>query len=66
MSGHRSEIPVVIRRFIATENAAAIVNAGQAVLLFLGLMGEQFRFISEISRDTPLVIEKEWDNFPIP
>jgi glycosyltransferase involved in cell wall biosynthesis len=34
------------------------------IFLFLGVMGEQIRFISEISRNTPLVIEKERVNFP--
>jgi glycosyltransferase involved in cell wall biosynthesis len=33
------------------------------ICLFLGLMGEQLRLISEISRNTPLVIEKERVNF---
>jgi glycosyltransferase involved in cell wall biosynthesis len=32
--------------------------------LFLGLIGEQVRLISEILRNTPLVIEKERINFP--
>jgi glycosyltransferase involved in cell wall biosynthesis len=33
------------------------------ICFFLGLMGEQIRLISEISRNTPLVIEKERVNF---
>jgi glycosyltransferase involved in cell wall biosynthesis len=38
--------------------------AFSVICLFLGVMGEQIRFISEISRNTPLVIEKERVNFP--
>jgi hypothetical protein len=34
------------------------------ICLFLGLLGEQVRFISDIVRNTPLVIEKERVNFP--
>jgi glycosyltransferase involved in cell wall biosynthesis len=34
------------------------------VFLFLGLIGEQVRLISEMSRNVPLVIEKERVNFP--
>ena len=33
------------------------------ILFFLGLMGEQLRLVSEISRNIPLVIEKERVNF---
>lgn len=36
------------------------------ICLFLGLMGEQIRLISEISRNTPLVVEKERVNFSAP
>jgi glycosyltransferase involved in cell wall biosynthesis len=38
--------------------------AFSVICFFLGLMGEQIRLISEISRNTPLVIEKERVNFP--
>lgn len=34
------------------------------VFLFLGLIGEQVRLISEMTRNTPLVTEKERVNFP--
>ena len=34
------------------------------LLLFLGLIGEQVRLISERTRGTPLVIEAERINFP--
>jgi polyisoprenyl-phosphate glycosyltransferase len=34
------------------------------ICLFLGLIGEQVRLISEIARNVPLVIEKERVNFP--
>ena len=39
-------------------------GAFTAICVFLGLIGEQVRIISEISRNTPLVIEKERINFP--
>ncbi len=35
-----------------------------AICLFLGMIGEQVRLISEIVRNRPLVIEKERVNFP--
>jgi O-antigen/teichoic acid export membrane protein len=45
--------------------AFAVAQGAFAVIcLFLGLIGEQVRLISEISRNTPLVIEKERVNFP--
>jgi hypothetical protein len=34
------------------------------VFLFLGLLGEQVRLIAEMTRNTPLVTEKERVNFP--
>jgi glycosyltransferase involved in cell wall biosynthesis len=34
------------------------------VFLFLGLIGEQVRLISQIARNVPLVVEKERVNFP--
>jgi polyisoprenyl-phosphate glycosyltransferase len=34
------------------------------VFLFLGLMGEQVRLISEMARNVPLVVEQERVNFP--
>ena len=43
----------------------ALAQGGFAsICLFLGLIGEQVRMISEMSRNTPLVIEKERINFP--
>ncbi len=42
---------------------AAAQGAFATLCLFLGLLGEQVRLISEISRNTPLVIEKERVNF---
>lgn len=44
---------------------AVPVEVAFAILfLFLGLLGEQVRLISERTRNTPLVIEKERVNFP--
>jgi len=43
---------------------AAAETALSLILFFLGLMGEQIRLISDIARNTPLVIEKERINFP--
>lgn len=44
---------------------AAVVQAEIALLFaFLGLVGDQVRLISERSRQTPLVIERERVNFP--
>ena len=37
-----------------------------ALLLFLGLIGEQVRMLAERSRNVPLVIEEERINFPAP
>jgi glycosyltransferase involved in cell wall biosynthesis len=45
---------------------AVAQGAFAVICLFLGLIGEQIRLISEISRNTPLVIEKERVNFPDP
>ena len=43
----------------------ALVQAAFATMcLFLGLIGEQVRLISEIARNVPLVIERERVNFP--
>jgi hypothetical protein len=39
-------------------------GAFATICLFLGLIGEQVRLISEMVRNTPLVIEKERVNFP--
>ncbi len=39
-------------------------GAFATICLFLGLIGEQVRMISEMSRNTPLVIERERVNFP--
>ena len=44
---------------------AAAQGAFATVCLFLGLIGEQVRLISETVRNTPLVIEKERVNFTI-
>jgi len=45
--------------------AASVVTGMFAILLlFLGLIGEQVRLISERTRGTPLVIEAERINFP--
>jgi hypothetical protein len=43
---------------------SAAQGAFATICLFLGLLGEQVRLISEMSRNTPLVIEKERINFP--
>jgi glycosyltransferase involved in cell wall biosynthesis len=43
---------------------AVAQGAFATICLFLGLIGEQVRLISEMSRNTPLVIEKERVNFP--
>jgi polyisoprenyl-phosphate glycosyltransferase len=45
--------------------AASVATGMFAVLLlFLGLIGEQVRLISERTRNVPLVIEAERINFP--
>ena len=43
---------------------AAAQGAFATLCLFLGLIGEQVRLISEMVRNTPLVVEKERVNFP--
>jgi hypothetical protein len=43
---------------------AALELAFGLIFLFLGLMGEQIRLISEMVRNVPLVTEKERVNFP--
>ena len=44
---------------------AALIELNFAlVFLFLGLIGDQVRLISERTRNTPLVVEKERYNFP--
>lgn len=45
---------------------AAVVAQGQFALLFvfLGLIGDQLRMVSERTRDVPLVFERERVNFP--
>lgn len=46
--------------------AASVVTGMFAILLlFLGLIGEQVRLISERTRNVPLVIEAERINFPV-
>lgn len=50
---------------IASWLIAAVVQGELALLFaFLGLVGDQVRLISERSRQTPLVIERERVNFP--
>lgn len=50
---------------IASWLIAAVVQGELALLFaFLGLVGDQVRLISERSRQTPLVIERERINFP--
>jgi glycosyltransferase involved in cell wall biosynthesis len=44
--------------------AAALEFGFGLVFLFLGMIGEQVRLISEMARNTPLVTEKERVNFP--
>jgi hypothetical protein len=44
--------------------SAALELGFGLVFLFLGLIGEQVRLISEMARGTPLVTEKERINFP--
>ena len=41
----------------------AMLNFG-ALFIFMGLIGDQIRLISERTRRTPLVIERERVNFP--
>ena len=43
---------------------AVAQGAFATICLFLGLIGEQVRMISEMCRNTPLVVEKERVNFP--
>ncbi|PZQ22205.1 MAG: glycosyltransferase [Sphingopyxis macrogoltabida] len=52
-------------RPIAAWFIAAIVQAEFALLfLFLGLLGDNLRIVSERTRQTPLVLERERVNFP--
>jgi glycosyltransferase involved in cell wall biosynthesis len=44
--------------------AAGFELAFALVFLFLGLIGEQVRFIAQIVRNAPLVVERERVNFP--
>ncbi len=44
--------------------AVAALGAFTTLLLFLGLIGEQVRVISERTRNVPLVVEEERINFP--
>ncbi|HEY0623589.1 glycosyltransferase family 2 protein [Sphingomonas sp.] len=44
--------------------ASAVTGMFAVLLLFLGLIGEQVRLISERTRNVPLVIEAERINFP--
>jgi glycosyltransferase involved in cell wall biosynthesis len=56
---------LVLRRPAWVYGAAAGFELAFAlVFLFLGLIGEQVRFIAQIVRNAPLVIEKERVNFP--
>jgi polyisoprenyl-phosphate glycosyltransferase len=44
-----------------------LAGAGFALqMVFIGLIGEQVRIISSMVRNTPLVVEKERINFPLP
>jgi glycosyltransferase involved in cell wall biosynthesis len=45
--------------------AAAVELPFALVFLFLGLIGEQVRFIAQIVRNAPLVVERERVNFPL-
>lgn len=58
-------IAFVLGKPIAGWLIASVVQAEIALLfVFLGLVGDQVRLISERSRQTPLVIERERINFP--
>lgn len=58
-------IAFVLGKPIAGWFIASVVQAEIALLfVFLGLVGDQVRLISERSRQTPLVIERERVNFP--
>ncbi|MEO8927292.1 MAG: glycosyltransferase family 2 protein [Caulobacteraceae bacterium] len=46
--------------------AAVLEFAFALIFMFLGLIGEQVRLISEVARNVPLVVEKERVNFPNP
>lgn len=60
-----SLVCLVLRRPAWVYGAAAGFELAFAlVFLFLGLIGEQVRFIAQIVRNAPLVIEKERVNFP--
>jgi glycosyltransferase involved in cell wall biosynthesis len=55
----------ILDRPIAGWFIAAVIQAQFAMLFgFLGLMGDHIRMISERTRGTPLVIERERVNFP--
>lgn len=58
-------LALVLGKPIAGWFIAAVVQGEMALLfVFLGLVGDQVRLISERSRQTPLVIERERVNFP--
>ena len=58
-------LALVLGKPIAGWLIAAVVQAEMALLfVFLGLVGDQVRLISERTRETPLVIERERVNFP--
>jgi glycosyltransferase involved in cell wall biosynthesis len=58
-------IALVLGKPIAGWLIAAVVQAEIAALfVFLGLVGDQVRLVSERTRQTPLVIERERVNFP--
>ena len=54
-----------LNRPIAGWFIAAVVQAELAMLFgFLGLLGDNLRIVSERTRRTPLVLERERVNFP--
>ena len=58
-------IAFLLARPIAGWFIAAVIQAQFALLFgFLGLLGDNVRIISERTRRTPLVIERERINFP--
>jgi len=56
---------IIVRRDVIPDACLALGEFAFAwVFFFLGLLGDQVRVVSERTRQTPLVIEKERVNFP--
>ena len=58
--------PILIALAAAVLTLAPAIATIAAIMLFLGLIGEQIRMISERTRNVPLVLESERINFPLP